>query len=220
MLEVIDSSLTQIAQEAERRRIARELHDGAVQSLTALLTDLEFFRMRCQHNPDNADQEMETRLEMWQELARDSLLSMRQTLGGLRQQRGPADFEQEIQVLVQRFRVQGYSVTYECTDWPVALPFEYSSNLYCIVREAFTNIHKHAHASAITLFLFMDEQSLHLSIGDNGIGMSQVPEQIYRPGCQQGLVGLHERVEILGGHVMIESVPGRGTRLDIEVPLP
>ncbi len=220
MLDVIDSPITHFAQEAERRRIARELHDGVIQSLTALLTDLEFFRLHSQHNLESVNQEMDAKLAMWQALARDSLFSMRQTLGGLRQQHGPADFEQAIQALVQEFRAEDYTVTCECEDWPTGLPFEYTSNLYYIVREALTNIHKHAQASAITLFLFTHEKHLYMSIGDNGVGMNYVPVQQSRPGYQQGLLGLRERAHLLGGQLSIESVLGQGTRLDIDVPLP
>src|SRR5256884_3584624 len=87
MLTVLDSPSIRLAQEAERRRIARELHDGVVQSLTALVADLEYFRTRylsANEEIGQNGQKIAEKVETWQELARDSLTSMRQALGGLR----------------------------------------------------------------------------------------------------------------------------------------
>ncbi len=225
MLEVIDSPLTRFAQEAERRRIARELHDGAVQSLTALVADLEYFRMQQTHlsqeqHANNHD--VEARVEAWQELAQDSLASMRQALGGLRTQNTHnVDFVASIHTLIDDMQRTGYTLTYDDTDWPILLPFEYTSHLYAIIREVFTNIRKHSHASHVTLFLFQHEGHLHLSIGDNGIGIPpQVASAINEQnGYHQGLLGLHERIQLLEGQLSIESEPGKGTRIDIDIPL-
>src|SRR5579859_5709502 len=145
MIEVqTDSPITQFAQEAERRRIARELHDGVVQSLTALVADLEYFRTRYLPATSQASSEVVEKVEVWQELARDSLTSMRQALGGLRK---PSELdlglEYAIQVISIDLRDSGYTVVFECEDWPVMLPIEYTSNIYYIIREALTNICKH-----------------------------------------------------------------------------
>src|SRR6266700_8305436 len=83
-VESIDSLSTRSVREAERRRIARELHDGVVQSLTALVADLEYFRTRCLLTIDQTSRQVAEKVEIWQELARDSLDSMRQVLSGLR----------------------------------------------------------------------------------------------------------------------------------------
>ncbi len=225
MISMVDSSAMAMAQEAERRRLARELHDGVVQSLTALVADLEYFRTRRLPACNEVSAEVVEKLQVWQELARDSLLLMRQTLGGLR--RGSeleAGLEAAITALLAEFQRSGYRVIYECSDWPQVLPDEYTTNIYAMVREALTNIRKHAQASKITLFLFKLEEHLHISIGDNGIGISTgvpSPSSPASPaGYQLGLIGLSERVALLGGQVTIESRPGKGTRLDIAIPLP
>lgn len=222
MLDVLDSPATRFAQEAERRRIARELHDGVVQSLTALVTDLEYFRTRCLATPGETGHEVAARMEAWQELARDSLTSMRQALGGLRR---PAQFdsglEQAVQSVLADLRTSGYDVVFECDEWPAALPFEYTSNLYSIICEALTNIRKHAQASAIKVCMFSFEEHLHLSIGDDGVGITQRPATLpVHSGYHQGLIGLRERAALLNGRLTIESVPGRGTRVDVDVPFP
>ncbi len=221
VLDVDTSPLTQVAQEAERRRIARELHDGVVQSLTALVKDLEYFRKRRLSSEGEISQDMTQRLETWQEMARDSLLSMRETLGELRHSPKP-DFAMEasVQALLSELCAVGYTVIFECEDWPEYLPHEHASNLYSIIREALTNISKHAHASKISVFMFSDEGLLHVSIIDNGVGMSAHAPVRSENGYHQGLIGLHERATLLGGNLSIESAPDRGTRIDVSAPLP
>jgi DNA-binding CsgD family transcriptional regulator len=96
MLDVLDSPAMRQAQEAERRRIARELHDGVVQSLTALVADLEYFQTRYLPTIDQTSRAIAEKVAIWQELARDSLTSMHQALGGLYQP-GDLDFDLEIE---------------------------------------------------------------------------------------------------------------------------
>jgi two-component system, NarL family, sensor histidine kinase DegS len=219
MLEMSDWALTRVAQEAERRRIARELHDGPVQSLSALLTDLEHFLLH-QH-PDSAGQDLLETVERWQNLARVSLLSMRQTLEGLRSQ---DDSEFDLLVLLRSLLAEmqqlGYVVNLDVLDWPSSLPFVYSSQLYYCIHEAITNVRKHAQATHVDVFLLTDEEMLHVSVIDNGVGFVASPARPAQTGSQQGLIGLQERVSLLGGRLSLTSEPAQGTRVDIAVPLP
>ena len=216
----MDASTARMAQEAERRRLARELHDGVVQSLTALIADLEYYRTRRLPGSATDTTEVAEKLEVWQELARNSLLSMRQTLGGLRKQVDlEGGLEAAIATLVSEFQQVGYTVFYQCSDWPQVLPDEYASNIYYIVREALTNIRKHAQATKIMLFLFRNGEHLHITVGDNGVGMPTSSPTAPAPGYRQGLVGLRERVGVLHGQLNIESAPGKGTRIDVEIAL-
>jgi signal transduction histidine kinase len=226
MLDVADSPVTRFAQEVERRRIARELHDSVVQSLTTLVADLEYFRIRHANQlaNDETGQQVVAKLEIWQALARDSLTSIRQALGELRRQQDP-DFDMRAAMvsLVSELQAAGYTVICECDEWPARLPFEYLSNLYYIVREAVTNIYKHAYASRISFCLSVKEYHLHISIADDGVGMkasSLIGICATQSGYQQGLIGIRERVMLLGGQLSIESTPGSGTSLNVDVPLP
>src|SRR5437660_1991937 len=219
MLEVTDSPAARFLQEVERRRLARELHDSVVQSLTALVADLEYVRVR-QLSSKETGQELAARLELWQELARASLASMRQVLASLRG-RSDAEFDLEasIQGLLTEMLNAGYSVTYEGDHWP-ALPYEYAANLYSIIRESLTNIRKHAAATRINVCVFYYEDRLHLSIEDDGVGMPLSPlsamslSEQKQDGYHLGLVGLRERVALLGGQLTLKSVPGKGTHSD------
>lgn len=224
MLDVVDSPAARFVLEAERRRLARELHDSVVQSLTALVADLEYVRTRRLISGETGP-ELTTRLETWQELARASLTSMRLVLADLRG-RTDAEFDLEasIQGLLTEMLNAGYAVTYECDRWPAILPYEYATNLYAIIHESLTNIRKHAAATHINIFVFCNEDRLHLSIEDNGVGMqlssfsdTSLSEQ-KQDGYRLGLVGLRERVALLGGQLTLESAPGKGTRIDVSIP--
>lgn len=222
MLDVLDSPASRFVQEAERRRIARELHDSVVQSLTALVADLEYFRTRCLPSGGDMSRQVAEKVETWQELARDSLISMRQALGELRassEQR--LGLEQAIRAILAEMQAAGYRVEFECEDWPDLLPFEYVSNIYYIVREALTNISKHAKAQTVSVCMFSFEGYLHISIGDDGVGIAKSSSSRYTGnGYHQGLIGLRERAALLGGRLGIESAPGRGTRVDVDIPAP
>jgi two-component system sensor histidine kinase DegS len=221
MLTVLDSSSIRLAQEAERRRIARELHDSVVQSLAALVADLEYFQTRHLPTLDRTSQTVAEKVAAWQELARESLTSMRQALVGLRQP-GELDLglEYAIQELLSELRKANYTVIFECDNWPDQLPAEFTSHIYYIVREALTNISKHAHATSITICMFAFDDHLHISICDDGVGMTiQITSVQMYSGSQQGLIGIHERVNLLNGQMTIESFEGRGTRVDVDIPI-
>jgi two-component system, NarL family, sensor histidine kinase DegS len=220
MPDISDETLMQMVQEAERRRIARELHDGSVQSLSALITDLESFRRYHLGEYDLDTQQLEIKVDTWLEQARTSLQAMRKTLDGLRSQTDPdLDLLVLIRALLAEMQRHGYIVSLDVSNWPAVLPAVYSSNLYYCIYEAVTNIRKHAHATNIDVFLFVDEKTLHISVIDDGIGLTVASTRQGQPGTQQGLIGLQERVSLLGGQFVLTSEPEQGTRVDIAIPL-
>jgi signal transduction histidine kinase len=222
MATVLNTPSIRLAQEAERRRIARELHDGVVQSLIALVTDLEYFQTHPLPTLDQTNETVAEKVVAWQELARDSLTYIRQAIDGLRQP-GVLDFglEYAIEVLLSKLREANYTVVFESDNWPDQLPAEHTSHIYYIVREVLTNIAKHAQATSITLYMIAFEDHLHISIRDNGVGMNiQSATTPTYSGYQQGLIGIQERVSLFNGKLTIESVAGRGTRIDVDIPMP
>lgn len=222
MLNTLDMPMAHFVQETERRRLARDLHDGAVQTLTALINDLEHFRAHGQDTSDKADQGLMERLKVWHEMAADSLISMRQTLGNLRCPDEP-NFELEVAIQQQVFELEAahYNLVFEYIDCPCSFPYEFGSNIYAVIHESLINIRKHANASHIQLFIFQHDGRMHISVVDDGAGMSASLSQQDSPaGYQQGLIGMRERVSLLGGQISLESQEGKGTRIDIAVPLP
>jgi signal transduction histidine kinase len=224
MLEIADvvTPVTQVAQEAERRRIARDLHDGAVQTLSALVAELDYFQARGLSLMGDTPTEMLAKVQAWQSLARESLTSLRETLGALRL---PPELEDglpyAIETLLGKMRDAGYLVELDCEDWPAWLPAAHASNIYNMAREAITNISKHAHASRIQIRMYSFEECLYISITDNGVGIPADALVSRRgSGYAQGLVCMRERATLLGGCVTLESVEGKGTRVDIELPMP
>ncbi|GCE05582.1 helix-turn-helix transcriptional regulator [Dictyobacter aurantiacus] len=217
MLDVTGFSDVYVTQNEERRRLARELHDGVVQSLVALVTDLEQFRAQQFFDP-----ELSENVENWYTLARNSLLSLRQTLNGMRPVvMGNFDFIEHILAMLKSMQDAGYHVTFECNNWPHQLPVEYASNLYQVVREAIINVCKHAEASTIVVHLYGSEGCLHMHVCDDGVGMVGAFASVGSAhGWHQGLYGLRERVLMLGGRITIESMPRQGTRLNMDVPMP
>lgn len=241
MLETAEARTTRLAQETERRRIARELHDNAVQSLTALVADMEYLRLN-KHAGAGSDgfmeREMLSKLESWHELALESLFAIRQTLSGLRPQGDqPFDLEAAVEALLTNLQNAGYSVTFECSSWPASLLTDYASHLFYVIRESLINISKHADASSVIVSMFGYEDHLYVSVSDDGVGMHPAPEtrkqmteltptlpphQEQAHGYHQGLMVLRERVALLGGKLSFtnEAIAGKGTRLEVEIPLP
>jgi signal transduction histidine kinase len=239
MLETTEAKTTRLAQEAERRRIARELHDNAIQSLTALVNDMAYLRLgKHADNAGSMEDTMLSKLEEWHELAQESLFAIRQTLSGLRPQDDQSfDLEAAVEALLTSLQHAGYLVTFESSSWPVSLPSGYASHLFYIIREALINISKHAHASTIIVSMSGFEDRLSISVSDDGIGIPSGAEQHTQTtgltsalsshkdqtnGYHQGLTVLRERVALLGGNLSFanEAITGKGTRLEVEIPLP
>jgi signal transduction histidine kinase len=188
-----------------RRRLERDLHDGAQQRLVSLGVALR--EAECSIPPEHTDlKEQLSRIgsgladvsEELREIARGihpAILSR----GGL----GPA-----LKALARRSSLPvNLEVTVERQ-----LPATIGVAAYYVVAEALTNVAKHAHATELTISAHTQDGDLRLAIQDNGIGGAD-------PAKGSGLIGLTDRVEALGGHVQISSPPRSGTSLDITLPL-
>jgi signal transduction histidine kinase len=87
--------------------------------------------------------------------------------------------------------------------------------LYRIVQQALANVRRHANASHVVITLVTFPERVSLSVEDDGRGFD--PEQV--PKGRYGLIGLNERVKLLGGRLSVTSAPGKGTRLKVEIPM-
>jgi PAS domain S-box-containing protein len=207
------------AQEEERGRISRELHDEIGQALTAMsinLTEVEkrlpvelapAVRERLAETAALADQTSEQISAMALDL-RPSLLDDLGLVPALRW-------------YVSRYTQRlGIEVHVEAVDLETRLDPEVETALYRVMQEALTNVARHAQATSVHLRLERKASSVVATIKDNGQGFDTVElADRQAPERGAGLLGMRERVTLLGGHFRVESVPGGGTELLVEIPL-
>jgi signal transduction histidine kinase len=199
------------AQEAERRRLARELHDETGQALTSILLGLK----SVEDAPDDGSKR--DAVAELRELVRSTLQDVRQLAVDLR----PTALDDfglvaALQRLIETFREStGIAVDFEAR-LEERLPPDVETALYRIVQECLTNIVKHARAGRVSILLARRPSSVSTVIEDDGVGFDV---DTVRDGGL-GLVGMRERIGLLGGRLAIESRPDAGTTLSVEVPLP
>jgi PAS domain S-box-containing protein len=204
------------AQEEERQRISRELHDEAGQALTALKISLEMIKGSWQDIPDLISGQMDEAISMTDQtmehirlLAHDLRPPVLDTFG----------LEASVEGLVRDFgRRAQLEIEFEGTPIP-ELPEAVTMSCYRFVQEALTNVAKYAKADKVRVELRNDGDKIMVAVTDNGIGFD-VDEQVGHGERNGGigLVGMQDRFELLNGWVDIDSAIGRGTRVAAVVP--
>jgi two-component system sensor histidine kinase DesK len=189
-----------LAKIAERERIARDLHDVLGHTLSVIVLKSELASKLVERDPARAKAEMSD----VEQTARTALSEVRQAIGGYRSNGLAAELAQA------RATLETAGITVECEQVPVAMPATQESVLSLAVREAVTNVVRHAQAARCRLELKTVDGICRLSIQDDGLGGFQ-PEG-------NGLAGMRQRVEALGGTLQRET--RGGTRLQITLPLP
>jgi signal transduction histidine kinase len=192
------------AQEDERKRVARELHDELSQSVAALglavdgagLTSLRPLVQRI------SDELHRVIVDL-----RPSVLD---DLG----------LASAVRWCAERLSARAVAVRCEIGDLPAAIPPDVETAVFRAVQEALVNIERHARAETALIQMFTDAGALVVEIEDDGVGFE--PSTIGRdPGSLRGVgvLGMRERIEIVGGSLRVESEPGSGTRVVMRVPL-
>jgi signal transduction histidine kinase len=202
----------QSLRDAERRRIAGDLHDDLGQHLLALSIDTAAL---ARQHPALAAL---TQLEQGIGCARRAL---RAIVDDLPAEALEAGLEGAVQQQVDQFaRLSGIRCRLEAApDVFAAAPDSGMAHLlYRVLQEALTNIVRHAQASEVCVGLCRHEQQLNLTVHDNGVGLPQQASTGGRRG--HGLRGIAQRVAAAGGHFDIASTPGTGTALSMSFPLP
>lgn len=198
-------------QELERRRLARELHDETGQALTSILLGL-----RSVDEAGSSD-DIRSAVGDLRELVVATLQDVRRLAVQLRP-KALDDFGlvPALERLVQTFsETSGIEVDVEARLGEKRLPSEVETTLYRIVQEALTNVVKHAEATKVSILLIRRDASVNAVIEDNGRGFDldePTPDSL-------GLEGMRERVELHDGRLTVETSPGAGTTLAVEVPL-
>lgn len=206
------------AQEEERRRLARELHDDTSQALTALAVGLETTMMA----PATCAEEVKQRLAVSKALALDMQRELQRIILDLR----PAILDDLGLVPAidwyaeSRLASQGVQVQMETVGEERRLPSEVETTVFRVAQEAITNIARHARAECVTINLAFTDTVVSLEFEDDGCGFD--PEAVMNQGkgstLSFGLLGMRERVALFGGKVQIHSQPGQGTRVSLEIP--
>jgi signal transduction histidine kinase len=206
------------AQEAERKRIARELHDATGQSLTAITLGLRGIgNMLAKKSPAVAKQ-----IEELRSYGTNALSELRHIIADLRpSQLDDLGLVAALQWYVQEFEDRyPISVEFMTEGEPVRLLSEYETVLFRITQEALTNIAKHANATEAVIRLKTSPNRVDVSIQDDGRGFD--PKQVLQDGTEQtgwGLVGIVERTLLLGGDYQIDSAPGQGSQIRVSIPI-
>jgi signal transduction histidine kinase len=207
-------------QEEARKKLARDLHDGPTQSVSAIAMRINFTRRMLQKDPDSAAKE----LEKIEELVRRTTMEIRHMLFTLR----PLVLESQGLVAALKAMAEKMRDTYEQNviievDEQVLTSLEIGKQtvLFYIAEEAVNNARKHAQAAHIWVHLHLLQEDLALlEIRDDGTGFD--PQKIglaYESRGSLGMVNLRERADLVNGILHIESAPQKGTSIQVAFPL-
>jgi two-component system, NarL family, sensor histidine kinase UhpB len=203
------------AQEEERRRLARDLHDEVNQALTAILLRLE--ALSHDSPPDRVDEVAELKRLVNQ--------AMEELLNLARQLRPTAlddhGLMPAIEAQLKRFSARtGIEVRVSTEGEPEMLPDDVQTAVYRILQEALANVGRHAGATAVSVEMEVEDERLELHIRDDGVGFD--PSSVGReagdgPGAGLGLSGMAERARLAGGELDVRSAPGGGTTVTLRI---
>lgn len=207
------SIASQTAREEEKSRISRELHDELGQSLTALKMDLSWLQS---HASSNVTARTERMLVM-QSILDSTVTATRRIAADLRPlMLDDLGLKAALEWLSQNFT---HRTSVPCDlvmdDALVEVDVRVQSALYRAVQECLTNISRHAQATHVKIALNVKQSVVQLRVQDNGKGILKLEHAKHG---SFGLTGMRERIYILGGSVAIESPPGDGTHITIELP--
>ena len=204
------------AQEEERRRISRELHDDINQRLALLVVEMG---------------RLETNFPVPFSAARQDFQSLAQRLAAISDDvrriaylfhpsiLDDLGLSEALEQLANEFSENtGIKTIVVQEDFGESLPQDISSCLYRIVQESLANVRKHAKASRVELELTCEDQDITLCIRDSGVGFDLERARIDHRGL--GLVSMRERVQSVHGRFEIQAEPGQGTRILVQIPLP
>ncbi|HWI62150.1 MAG TPA: GAF domain-containing sensor histidine kinase, partial [Symbiobacteriaceae bacterium] len=209
--------LEEAAQQAERQRLAAEIHDGLTQSLYGLSLLLENLEDAAPHLPPA---EICTSLRRARRVVAESLADTRQIIFDLRTSsfRDGANLISLVRDALQYFRHEtGMEAELLLPGGtPPELPPGDASQLFRILQEALVNVRKHAAASRVTVSMRAQDDQFVMTVTDDGRGFDP---QTVETSAHFGLRIMGERAQTLGGWCGIESTPGSGTRITVSIPL-
>jgi signal transduction histidine kinase len=204
------SQAEELAAIQERNRLARDIHDNLGHYLTVVTVQIEAAKAICESDPPRALDA----LNKAQELTRKGLTSVRESVAALRV--SPVEnrpLEDAIAELIEESQVSGIATDFQIIGKTKSVETKSALALYRVVQEGLTNVRKHANASRVDVELdFSQADTIRLTLRDDGVGAADTSGGF-------GLIGLRERVHLLGGELKVETQPGRGFSLEVTLPL-
>lgn len=195
-----------IAQEEERRRISESLHNGVGQLLYAAKLNLEA--------PVGGNKTRAAALSLLDEAIKATRTISFELTPSILEDFG---LEAALEELVKRVPQHSIDVQAHLVGLGVPLPRLLQIAVYRVVQELLNNILKHAQAQEVYLHVVHEDDTLHISVEDNGVGFE--PTLLTTPPTGIGLASIRSRIDLLGGQLTIDSRPGRGTIIGIELPV-
>ncbi|MGE5452097.1 MAG: PAS domain-containing protein [Acidobacteriota bacterium] len=201
------------AREQERKLIAREIHDELGQLLTGLKMDLSVLKLQCANLPKAQDviADMNSVVERTFEVVRSVATSLRPSVLNI-------GLVPAMEWLVEDFALRwDMPCNLNIQGQERTLDESRSTAIFRVVQESLTNIARHAQAQHVWVDVVFDPAMVRVSIRDDGVGFEPAP-----PGTSRGLglLGMRERMLALGGQIQIDSKPGQGTTVSIQIPPP
>lgn len=199
------------AEEEERRRIGRDLHDEAGQSLA-------FLRLQLDMLARDAPEALQPRLAEARDVTARTTVELRRIIAAL----SPSVLERlglntALRLLAKRFRfTHPAELKFRAAKLPAGLPRQVVEVIYRVAQECLQNVAKHSQATRVNVSLRFVDKNIRLSVRDNGAGFTA--DTAWSKPKSFGLAGMRERALLLGGSLVIDSAPGKGTRVMLEVP--
>ena len=207
----------ELAAARERARIARDVHDVLAHSLTVLSVQVQALRQLIRDNPERAA----ALLDQMAEVLRESQVESRQIVGLLREasvaEPDDADLATRLRVVAERFAERtGMQCTLREHGAPGRLPARHAETLRLAVQEALTNAYRHGNAAHAVANLWWEPDAVRLVVSNDGVN---APSNTTHAGTGQGLRGMRERAESLGGTAQAEPQAGGGYVVSVTLPL-
>jgi signal transduction histidine kinase len=199
----------------ERRRISRELHDQVLQLLSSVRLRAEMCRREFMNRPDVLEKELAT----IEKTAEKAVAEIRRLLADDRtaSEIAAGSLERRLREEMEIFRARsGMKLEFRCAVGAHVLPVEVERELYFALREGLINAVRHSRASELILTLAQEGPYCKASLIDNGSGFDLAAVD---GDTHYGLRILRERIERVGGSLRIDTAPGHGTRISIEIPV-
>lgn len=204
------------AQEEERKRVAREIHDGPAQSLANVVFRMEYCEKLLEMEPNKVKDE----LVALKNVVKDNLQDVRKIIYDLR----PMALDDlgiipALRRYINNYREEkGIIVEFSFSGKEVRVESGLEVALFRIIQEALTNVAKHAAASYVSVGVEMRDDFISAVIEDDGRGLD-LPGFLNSKASNFGLISMRERADLLGGELYINTLPGKGTKISLRLPI-